>query len=62
MCTDHPASSKGKITIIGRNSTSNIENEAEQRKGKFPRIYIYNIKGNERKTSHTYDWEEKKPT
>ena len=39
VCTDHPATSKGKITIIGRNSTSNIENETEQRKGKFLCIY-----------------------
>ncbi len=32
---------KGNITINGRYSTSNVENEKEQRKGKFPRIYIY---------------------
>jgi hypothetical protein len=41
VCTDHLASSEGKITINGRNSTSNVENEKEQRKGKFHRIYIY---------------------
>ena len=47
VCTDHPATSKGKIAIIGRNSTSNIENETEQRKGKSPHIYIdiYKRKG-----------------
>ena len=38
---DHPVSPKGKITINGRNSTSNVENEKEQRKRKFHRIYIY---------------------
>jgi hypothetical protein len=41
VCTDHPPTSKGKITINGRNSTFNIENEKQQRKGKFRRIYIY---------------------
>jgi hypothetical protein len=41
VCAHHPASSEGKITINGRNLTSKVENEKEQRKGKFYRIYIY---------------------
>ena len=45
MCTGHPATSIKKITIIERNSTSKIENETEQRKGKFPRIYIWDWSG-----------------